>query len=184
MFPGEDVLDNVHGAAQSVWDIRRLVSWIRTQDPGARIGVNGVSLGGYITSLVASLEDGLACAIVGVRVVDLVDLIEAHAVWRPTTSAAGSSPWPSGSIGWCHRWPSRRAPPRAASSMRDWPIGLFTCANRSFGSGSTGAGRHRLVRRQSHRLHAFEAVGHFVREALTRSGMVTAPHSRDPASTR
>ena len=79
MFPGEDVLDNVHGAAQSVWDIRRLVSWIRTQDPAARIGVTGVSLGGYVTSLVASLEDGLACAIVGVPVVDLVDLIGYHA---------------------------------------------------------------------------------------------------------
>jgi X-Pro dipeptidyl-peptidase (S15 family) len=77
-FPGEDVLDNVHGAAQAVWDIRRLVSWIRAQDPTARIGMTGISLGGYVVSLVAGVEDGLSCAIVGVPAVDLVDLIEYH----------------------------------------------------------------------------------------------------------
>ena len=32
-FPGEDVLDDVHAAAQAVWDIRRLLSWIRSQEP-------------------------------------------------------------------------------------------------------------------------------------------------------
>ena len=31
--PGQDLLDDVHAAAQAVWDIRRLISWIRTQDP-------------------------------------------------------------------------------------------------------------------------------------------------------
>ena len=58
-FPGEDVLNDVHGAAQAVWDIRRLLSWIRCQQPEAMIGLNGISLGGYLTSLVASLHDGL-----------------------------------------------------------------------------------------------------------------------------
>jgi len=82
-FPGQDVLDNVHAAAQSVSDIRRLVSWIRAGDPDAAIGITGVSLGGYVTSLVASLEDGLACAIAGVPAVDLVDLIEHHAGLAP-----------------------------------------------------------------------------------------------------
>jgi hypothetical protein len=79
VFPGEDVLDNLHGAAQSVWDIRRLLSWIRAQDGNSPIGITGVSLGGYVTSLVASIEDNLACAIVGVPVVDLTDLIQQHA---------------------------------------------------------------------------------------------------------
>ena len=79
MFPGEDFQDNIHGAAQAVWDIRRLVSWIRTQDAQARIGITGISLGGYVTSLVASLEDGLVCAILGVPVVDLAALMERHA---------------------------------------------------------------------------------------------------------
>ena len=78
-FPGEDVLDDVHGAAQAVWGIRRLLSWIRSQEPGSLIGLNGVSLGGYLTSLVASLDDGLACAILGVPVCDLVELVARHA---------------------------------------------------------------------------------------------------------
>ena len=78
-YPAGDLLDNVHGAAQAVWDVRRALAWIRSQDPGARIGLTGVSLGGYVGALVASLEPDLACAILGAPVVDLVDLMEDHA---------------------------------------------------------------------------------------------------------
>ena len=78
-FPSEDVLNQVHGAAQAVWDIRRLVSWIRSQQPDSMIGLNGISLGGYLTSLVASLDDGLICAILGVPAVDLIELVDRHA---------------------------------------------------------------------------------------------------------
>lgn len=78
IFPGEDILDNVHSAAQAVWDIRRLLSWIRLQDPGSPIGVSGISLGGYVTSLTASLDDGLTCAIAGIPAIDLLDIYERH----------------------------------------------------------------------------------------------------------
>jgi hypothetical protein len=81
-FPSEDVLNDVHGASQAVWDIRRLLSWIRSQDPQepqAMIGLNGISLGGLISSLVGSLDHGLTCAILGVPAVDLVDLVGRHA---------------------------------------------------------------------------------------------------------
>jgi dienelactone hydrolase len=75
-------MDNVHGAAQSVWDVRRILTWIRATEPDARVGITGISLGGYVTALVASLDDGLACAIPGVPAVDLADLIEHHAGLR------------------------------------------------------------------------------------------------------
>ena len=78
VFPGQDLLDDVHATAQAVWDIRRLLSWIRSQEPDSPIGVNSISLGGYITSLVASLDDGLTCAILGVPVTDLVELLGRH----------------------------------------------------------------------------------------------------------
>jgi len=78
-FPSEDVLDTVHGAAQSVWDIRRLLAWIRAEQPGAQIALNGISLGGFVSSMVGSLDDELACAILGVPAVDLVGLLSRHA---------------------------------------------------------------------------------------------------------
>ena len=78
VFPGEDVLDDVHATAQAVWDIRRLLSWIRAQEPESSIGLNGMSLGGYIAALVASLESGLTTAILGVPVADLVELLGRH----------------------------------------------------------------------------------------------------------
>lgn len=78
-FPGEDVMDDVHAAAQSVWDVRRLLSWVRSQEPASPIGLNSISLGGYVASLVASLEDGLRCAILGVPVADLIGLLGQHA---------------------------------------------------------------------------------------------------------
>lgn len=79
VFPGADVMDNVHATAQGVWDIRRLLSWIRSQQPESPIGLYGLSLGGYVSSLVASLDTGLTCAILGVPVVDLIDLLGSHA---------------------------------------------------------------------------------------------------------
>jgi hypothetical protein len=78
VLPGGDVLDNVHAAAQAVWDIRRVLSWIRSQEPRSAIGLNSMSLGGYIAALVASVEDGLACAILGVPVADLVEILARH----------------------------------------------------------------------------------------------------------
>lgn len=78
-FPGEEVLDDGHFAAQAVWDVRRLLSWIRSQEPGQRIGLNSISMGGYVAALVGSLDDDLTCAILGVPVADLVELLGRHA---------------------------------------------------------------------------------------------------------
>lgn len=76
-FPGEDVMDNVHGIAQSVWDVRRLVRWAAAQGDEP-VGITGVSLGGFVAAMVAGLEPDLACAILGVPAVDLIDLIDHH----------------------------------------------------------------------------------------------------------
>jgi hypothetical protein len=72
-FPAIDVLDNIHGLAQAASDVRSVIAWIREQDPRG-IGVVGISLGGYVTALVAGLERRLDCVIAGMPVVDFPDL--------------------------------------------------------------------------------------------------------------
>ena len=73
-----DLLDTIHAQAQAVWDIRRLIRWLR-QSGAPRIGLYGVSLGGYTVGLVAGLEESLDCVIAGVPASDWVSLVSAHA---------------------------------------------------------------------------------------------------------
>jgi len=77
-FPSDNLLDTVHAVAQAVWDTRRLVSWIRSQEDDV-VGLAGLSLGGYTTALVSSVEASLACVIAGVPAVDFAELFERHA---------------------------------------------------------------------------------------------------------
>ncbi len=78
-FLGLDVVDTLHAEAQAVWDIRRLIGWIRAQEPSA-IGALGLSLGGYTTAVYTSLEEGLVCAIPGIPLADIPRLLARHAV--------------------------------------------------------------------------------------------------------
>jgi len=64
-FLSGDYLDTIHLQTQAVWDIRRLIAWLRAEE-GMPVGVYGISLGGYTSTLLASLEDDLACAIAGI----------------------------------------------------------------------------------------------------------------------
>jgi hypothetical protein len=61
---------------QSVWDLRRIASWLRSEGAPA-LGVYGMSLGGYVAALFASLERGLACAVSFVPAVCLPALLGA-----------------------------------------------------------------------------------------------------------
>jgi dienelactone hydrolase len=72
-----DILDCAHAEAQAVWDMRRILSWVRAQSD-SRIGVFGLSLGGYNAALLSTLDDGLACAIAGIPLVDIPDAMIRH----------------------------------------------------------------------------------------------------------
>ncbi len=76
-FLSGDFLDTVHAQTQAVWDVRRLIEWLRTNRSDA-IGIYGVSLGAYTTALVASLERELACAIAGNPAADFLRLMCSH----------------------------------------------------------------------------------------------------------
>jgi hypothetical protein len=73
-----DFLDTIHAQSQAIWDIRRLIAWLR-EEGAPRVGVQGVSLGGYTTALLASLEEDLDCAIAGIPAVDFLRLARSHA---------------------------------------------------------------------------------------------------------
>lgn len=59
-----------------MWDLRRVLSWVRAQDAPA-VGVQGLSLGGFNASLLASLDEDLACVIPGIPLSDF-----ARVTWR------------------------------------------------------------------------------------------------------
>ena len=77
-FLSGDPLDTVHAEAQAMWDLRRLLGWLRDDQAATAIGVMGFSLGGYTTALLASLDDGLACAIAGIPVTDFARTYYRH----------------------------------------------------------------------------------------------------------
>jgi len=82
-FSGEpflsfDLVNTVHGLAQSIWDLRRVLGWIAEQQP-LSVGIYGVSLGGYLSALLAGLDERFDYVIAGIPVVDFPALYGAHA---------------------------------------------------------------------------------------------------------
>lgn len=73
-----DPLAFIYAEMQALWDLRRMVAWIRSQDPQARIGVLGFSLGGFNTALLAAYESGLDFAVAGIPLVDVAAVLWRH----------------------------------------------------------------------------------------------------------
>jgi len=78
-----EVMDTLHTGTQAVWDIRRIVSWLRESEGVPAIGALGHSLGGYTVSLLASLEEDLDCVIAGNPAVN-----PSHLFWSNTLALA------------------------------------------------------------------------------------------------
>jgi hypothetical protein len=76
-FLSGDFVDTIHAQSQAVWDVRRLVGWLRSHGAPA-VGAYGVSLGGYTTALLASLEENLDCVIAGIPATDFMRLMRSH----------------------------------------------------------------------------------------------------------
>lgn len=76
-----DVTNTLHALTQAAWDVRRLVGWLR-EEGAERIGLAGMSLGGYTTALVASLEDEFDCVIAGIPAAEFGELTCYHASGR------------------------------------------------------------------------------------------------------
>jgi hypothetical protein len=77
-FLGFELMNSVHGLTQSLWDVRRLISWVRLQSPSG-VGVFGVSLGGLVAALLAAFDAELDLVLAGIPMIDFPELIRHHA---------------------------------------------------------------------------------------------------------
>ncbi len=75
-----DYLNLMHTFAQAVWDVRRTIHWVRARG-GERVGLYGISLGGYISALVSSLVPQLECVIASIPMVDLTSVARDNEPW-------------------------------------------------------------------------------------------------------
>ena len=75
-------LDLLYAQVQALWDLRRGLAWLRSQEDGARVGVLGYSLGGYNAALLAQYESNLDFVVAGIPPTDF-----AAALWRHTPPA-------------------------------------------------------------------------------------------------
>lgn len=75
-----DYLRMVHLFAQAVFDVRSTLRWIRARS-AEPIGLYGISLGGYVSALVAGFEPELACVIAGIPAVDFPSLASDNEPW-------------------------------------------------------------------------------------------------------
>jgi hypothetical protein len=64
-----DHLNTIHFFSQAVWDVRRLLGWVRSRG-ATSIAVHGISLGAYFASLLASIEE-LDRAVIGIGAANL-----------------------------------------------------------------------------------------------------------------
>lgn len=77
-FLGFDMMNCVHALSQSVWDVRRLLSWVRAKDPTSVV-LHGVSLGGYVASLTSCFDGELDAVVAGIPVSDFPALFARQA---------------------------------------------------------------------------------------------------------
>ena len=79
LFPCHaNLLRTNDGFGQAIWDLRRLLDWLG----GLEVGVAGMSLGGYTTALLTTIEPRLAFAIPIIPLADLTDAMLLHEAMR------------------------------------------------------------------------------------------------------
>jgi pimeloyl-ACP methyl ester carboxylesterase len=81
VFPSMRTDRTVEGFGQAVWDVRSLIAWLRERG-AIRLGVAGMSLGGYTAALLATVEPRLDWAILFIPLADLTDVSAEHEALR------------------------------------------------------------------------------------------------------
>jgi pimeloyl-ACP methyl ester carboxylesterase len=81
LFPTADVGRTNEAFGQAMWDLRRLSKLLRARG-APKLGVMGMSLGGYTTSLFATVERDLEFAVPFIPLADLTDVVVDHEALR------------------------------------------------------------------------------------------------------
>jgi hypothetical protein len=76
-FMTYNLIDIVNGFGQAVWDVRRVLGWIRAQG-GTTIALYGASMGAHIAGMVSGLDPDIACVVSAFPTTDLVELFLEH----------------------------------------------------------------------------------------------------------
>lgn len=76
-FPGSDPRVTNEGFRQAMYELASLVSWLRDRGH-PRVGIMGMSLGGYTTALAATVEPRLSCAIPVIPLTSIADFARDH----------------------------------------------------------------------------------------------------------
>jgi len=75
------VISRCERPAPAVCELRALIDWLEEERGVSKVGITGISLGGWTAVLLASVEDRLQFAIPNVPVVSPFDLM---LEWQPT----------------------------------------------------------------------------------------------------
>ena len=77
-FMSFELLHPVFAVSQAVSDIRGLMTWLQRMEGAQRFGLYGISLGGYVASLLAGIDERFEMVIAGIPVTDFVELFSHH----------------------------------------------------------------------------------------------------------
>ena len=81
VFPSTRTSRTVEGFGQAVLDVRSLIRWLRARG-AARLGVAGMSLGGYTAALLSTVEPRLDFVVLFIPLADLTDVAFEHEALR------------------------------------------------------------------------------------------------------
>ena len=81
-------VNNVIGLSQSMWDLRRLLAWLREHEAAPSIGVLGYSLGSYAVALLSTLDGDLDCVVAVIPSADMAEPLRAVEPLAPSKRRA------------------------------------------------------------------------------------------------
>jgi dienelactone hydrolase len=84
VFPSMRTGRTVEGFGQAIWDTRALMRWLRVRG-APKVGVAGMSLGGYTAALLATVEARLDWVVLFIPLADLTDVAFEHEALRGVT---------------------------------------------------------------------------------------------------